>query len=116
MIFHIEIENSMGTSSFVMGIERFIARRGTPQVLWSDNGTKFTGAEKKFSVCFKASNQRMIASKMSKKSIKWHFNHPSSPHHVGSWERMLRSVKRTLYDVLGNHQLTDGASNNIMSS
>ena len=104
---HIEVVNSMDTSSCVMGIERFIARRGTPQVLWSDNGTNFTGAEKELSACFKALNQRAIASKMSQKGIKWHFNPPSSPHHGGSWERMVRSVKRTFYAVLGNRRLTD---------
>ena len=104
---HIEVVNSMDTSSCVMGIERFIARRGTPQVLWSDNGTNFTGAEKELSACFKALNQRAIASKMSQKGIKWHFNPPSSPHHCGSWERMVRSVKRTFYAVLGNRRLTD---------
>ena len=90
-----------------MGIERFIARRGKPQVLWSDNGTNFTGAEKELSACFKALNQRTIASKMSQKGIKWNFNPPSSPHHGGSWERMVRSVKRTFYAVLCNRRLTD---------
>ena len=52
-----------------MGIEKFIARRGTPQVLWSDNGTNLTGAENELSACFKALNQRKIASKMSQKGI-----------------------------------------------
>ena len=37
---------SMGTSSGVMSIECFISRRGTPSIIWSDNGTNFIGAEK----------------------------------------------------------------------
>ena len=38
---HIEIVAFMDTSSCVMGIERFIARRGTSSVIWSDNVTNF---------------------------------------------------------------------------
>ena len=37
---------SLVTSSCVMGLERFIASRGTPNKIWSDNGTNFVGAEK----------------------------------------------------------------------
>ena len=90
-----------------MGIERFIAQRRTPQVLWSDKGTKFPGAEKVLSACFKALNQQTIARKISQKGIKWLFNPPSSPHHGGSWERMVPRVKRTFYTVLGNRRLTE---------
>ena len=43
---HVEIVPSMDTSSCVMGVERFVSRRGTPTMLWSDNGTNFIGAEK----------------------------------------------------------------------
>ena len=81
---HIEVLNSMDTSSCVMGKERFIAQRAPPQVLRSDNGTNFNGAEHNFSACFKALNQQTIASKMSQKGFKWHFNTPSSPHHGGT--------------------------------
>ena len=41
---HLEIVPSLDTSSCVMGIERFIARRGTPSTIWSDNGTNFVCA------------------------------------------------------------------------
>ena len=62
---------------------------------------------KELSACIKALNQQTITSKMAQKGIKWQFKPPSSPHHSGSWERMIRSVKRTLYAVFGNRRLTD---------
>ena len=43
---HFEIVPSMDASSSVMGVERFVSRRGTPVIIWSDNGTNFVGAEK----------------------------------------------------------------------
>ena len=45
-LIHIELVPSMNTSSSVMAIERFISRRGTPSIIWSDNGKNFLGAEK----------------------------------------------------------------------
>ena len=41
---HLEVVASIDTSSCVMAIERFIARRAMPKTLWSDNGTYFVGA------------------------------------------------------------------------
>ncbi|XP_054758449.2 uncharacterized protein LOC129264572 [Lytechinus pictus] len=43
---HIEILHSMDTDSFINGLERFISRRGRPEVIWSDNGSNFVGAER----------------------------------------------------------------------
>ena len=45
---HVEIVPSMDASSCVMGVERFVSRRGTPAIIWSDNGTNFVGAEKNY--------------------------------------------------------------------
>nr|XP_027217414.1 uncharacterized protein LOC113809933 [Penaeus vannamei] len=41
---HIEVANSLDTDSFINALERFIARRGKPKEIWSDNGTNFVGA------------------------------------------------------------------------
>ena len=75
----------MNMNSCVMGIERFIARRGKPRLLWSDNGTIFIATEKELSLCIQSWNQKFIASQMSERGILWHFNPPSAPHHGGSW-------------------------------
>ena len=36
----------MDASSCVMGVERFVSRRGAPAIISSDNGINFVGAEK----------------------------------------------------------------------
>ena len=48
---HIEVVPSLDTNSCVMGVERFIARRGTPTTIMSDNGTNFVGAQKELLAC-----------------------------------------------------------------
>ena len=46
---HIEKQNTMDADSFINCFRRFIARRGTPQILYSDNETNFVGAYNKMS-------------------------------------------------------------------
>ena len=36
---HLEVAFSLSTDSFIMCLRRFIARRGKPTVIYSDNGT-----------------------------------------------------------------------------
>ena len=64
----IEIVSSMDTSSCVMGIKRFIARRGTPSVIWSDSGTNFVVAEKELLNCIQSWN-RQAPPVLAKKGI-----------------------------------------------
>ena len=103
---HLEIVSSLDTSSCVMGIERFIARHGTPSTIWSDNGRNFVGAEKELLACIKSWNG-MAPNIFAHKAVTWKFNLPGAPHHGGSWERLVRSVKRVLYDFLGSRRVTE---------
>ena len=104
---HFEVVPSMDTSSCVMGIERFVARRGIPSVIWSDNGTNFVATEKEFLQNILQGNHQSIAESMVKKGVNWKFNPPSAPHHGGVWERLVRSFKHTFYAIRGNRRLTD---------
>ena len=55
-VVHCETVPSLDSSFCVLGIERFIAHRGTPSTIWSDNGTNFLGAEKELLACIKSWN------------------------------------------------------------
>ena len=55
---HIEIVLSMDTGSCVLGLKTFNARRSTPSVVWSENGTVFVGAEKEFLLCVQSWNRQ----------------------------------------------------------
>ena len=83
---HVEIVTSMDTSSCVMRVERFVSRRGTPAMIWSDNGTNFIGAEKELRESIEKWNVVNIAAELARKGIKWRFNPPSAPHQDGIWK------------------------------
>ncbi|XP_016138710.1 uncharacterized protein [Sinocyclocheilus grahami] len=61
---HIDLLNSLDTDSFLMSLRRFIARRGSPVELLSDQGTDFRGGERELCEAFQAMSpdlQRKLA-------------------------------------------------------
>ena len=104
---HIEIVQSMDTDSCIMGLERFVSRRGLPSVIWSDNGTNFVGTDRELVHCLKSWDQNKIWERMVQQGVKWKFIPPASPHQGGAWERLVQSVKRAFIRVLGTRKLTD---------
>nr|XP_015904720.2 uncharacterized protein LOC107437295 [Parasteatoda tepidariorum] len=98
---HLELITSQSTQSFLLGLRRFIARRGRPKVIYSDNGTNFTGANN----LFKSLDWKMIEIEASVNRIQWNFNPPASPWWGGFWERMVQMVKKLLRRVLGQSAL-----------
>uniref|UniRef100_A0AAR5NXF4 Integrase catalytic domain-containing protein n=1 Tax=Dendroctonus ponderosae TaxID=77166 RepID=A0AAR5NXF4_DENPD len=92
-----ELTLSLSTPGFLQVLRRFVARRGRPKTLYSDNGTNFRGAENAF-----ASLQwEHILRETSTQRIVWRFNPPSAPWWGGFFERLIGMVKRLLRRVLG---------------
>ena len=104
---HIEIAHSLDTDSFINALRRFIARRGRPQQIFSDNGTNFVGAAKVLSESLQNLNNSKVQHYCTQTNIEWHFNPPTASHMGGAWERMIRSVRKILQAILGKQTLND---------
>ena len=83
---HLEVAASMDTRSCIDAIRRFVARRGIPKIMMSDNGINSAGAKGELQQALKEWNQSHIKQTMLQKGIKWHFSLPSGSHFGGSWE------------------------------
>ena len=104
---HIEVANALNADSFLMALHRFIARRGKPQKLFSDNGTNFVAADRELAEEIQAVNSSKLRGEMLLEAIEWSFNPPHAPHMGGAWERLIRSVKDILRHLVGDRLLTD---------
>ena len=111
---HIEVANSLDTSSCINALRRFISRRGQVKRLRSDNGTNFVGAKRELQKAFSAIKQDQIQKTLREQGIEWTFNPPGASHHGGIWERMIRSIRQVLCSVLKEQTVDDEGLQTIL--
>ncbi|KAJ8957208.1 hypothetical protein NQ318_007770 [Aromia moschata] len=81
---HLELTMSLSTLKFLQVLRRFIARRGRPRVLYSDNGTNFRGTDNAFAQL----DWDALIRETNTQRILWRFNPPSA-----SWIEYLGQLK-----------------------
>ncbi|UYV72208.1 hypothetical protein LAZ67_9002191 [Cordylochernes scorpioides] len=79
---HLELTKTMSTEGFLDTFRRFVARRGRPSIVYSDNGLNFVGCNNLFK--------------------KWNFNPPTAAFWGGWWERLVGLMKQLIRKVLGD--------------
>ena len=70
---HIEVIHSLDTNSFLHALRRFIARRGQPEVIRSDNGGNFVSGEREIRAAIEEWNQQKIQRFLVQQNINWLF-------------------------------------------
>ena len=85
--------NSMSLADTMLAIRRFVARRGLPSVIYSDNAKSFIAA------------QGNMICQYGHRSSRWKYIAPRSPWWGGWWERLVKSVKTSLRKCLGASSL-----------
>ena len=93
---HVEVVHSLDTGSFINALRRFIARRGQPKEIRSDNGINFVDGEREIREAIAGWNQDQVHQFLLQKGIKWTFNLPVSSHFGCVWERCIRTVRKVL--------------------
>ena len=94
---HIELVESMSSSSFINALRRFIALRGNVSLFRSDRGTNFVGATEDLGIDV---TRGPVKNYLEKSKIVWTFNAPHSSHMGGVWERMIGLTRRVLDTLL----------------
>lgn len=105
---HIEPITSLTTDAFISAFRRFIARRGKPLHVYSDNATNFVGANKELKQLYQfiRENSNSIDEQMNNEGINWHFIPAHAPNFGGLWEAGIKSIKYHLKRVMYNASLT----------
>ena len=111
---HVEVAHSLDTQAFLMALERFISRRGLPEIIRSDNGRNFTGGERELRRHLEGWNQERINNALAPRKIEWLFNPPFASHMGGVWERQIRTLRRLFAGLTGRQQLTDEALHTLL--
>ncbi|XP_035208130.1 uncharacterized protein LOC118182845 [Stegodyphus dumicola] len=93
---HLELLTSLSTDNFLLAFRRFIARRGRPEIVYTDNGSNFIGTN---SLLKMIDWDKLIKNHVVNR-IKWKFIPPASPWWGGFWERMIGLMKNILRKVL----------------
>ena len=81
---HLALANQLNTDSAINAIRRFMARRGKPSRIHSDNGTNFIGANEEIKkAAMEIGDSTDVRNWTANHEIDWHFIPPSAPHMGG---------------------------------
>ncbi|XGW18756.1 hypothetical protein V3C99_002953 [Haemonchus contortus] len=104
---HLELIMNNTVQEFLLAFRRFIARRGTPDLIYSDNATTFRAADDAITnVIYAPGLWRPIAEFSAKHKILWRFITPLSPWKGGFYERMVQLFKSAFKKSVGRAVLT----------
>ncbi|XP_047027021.1 uncharacterized protein LOC124635227 isoform X2 [Helicoverpa zea] len=99
---HLELVSDLTKHAFIAALNRFIARRGKPKTIFSDNGTTFIGTCNELADILRQD----FSSVMANTGINFSFIPAYTPHFGGLWESAVKSVKHHLRRILGLAHLT----------
>ena len=100
---HLKFFQDLAAPEFKRAMKEFVARRGPPQVMVSDNG-KTSVATKKWPKALKKNEDLM--NYLATQRIKWKFNLSRAPWWGGFFERLIGIMKRSLSKAVGKKLLT----------
>ena len=101
---HLEIATNLTTEACIAALKRFVARRGVPAAIFSDNGTNFIGARNEV-IQLKlilAKRRNSISQFATNLGTQWTMIPPRAPHFGGLWEAGVKAVKLHLKKIMGN--------------
>ncbi|XP_031633589.1 uncharacterized protein LOC116347212, partial [Contarinia nasturtii] len=113
---HLEVANGMSSDDFLDAYQRFTSRRGNPEIVYSDNGTNFIGANREIQKAYEIWKTEQIQHYVHAKGTEWNFITPSAPNEGGIWEAAVKSMKHHLKRVMGTQSYSFQGMSTLTSS
>ena len=100
---YLDLLPSLETDKFLTSLKGFIARRGRPQVIYSDNGSTFKAAADWMS---KVRKDEEFHHYLAQHDVAWRFNLSRAPWWGGQFERLIGVFKSAFRKAVGNGTLS----------
>ena len=102
---HLELLTDQTTAGFIRCLKHFIARRGRPTKIYSDNGRSFVAASRWLKSVMR---EEKLQDYLAHHNILWQFNLARAPWWGGQFERLVGVVKQSFHKSMGRAYLTFG--------
>lgn len=103
----IDVVPSYDTQACILSIRDFVNRKGTVERFYSDNGTNLKGADNELTREIQKIDFQRLSDEFTSCYTKWYFTPPETPHMGGMWERLITSVKASLFESMITRTPTD---------
>ena len=103
---HLELTDSYNTDSILQTLRKFIALRGCPAEICSDQGTQMIAAGSNIAELTKDWNWSTVSIWAGKNKIVWKVVPAEGQHQNGLSESLIKSVKRTIKHTIVENVLT----------
>lgn len=111
-LIHLEMCNSLDALDTYCALIRMFTIRGTPRLIYSDNGTAFVHLHKKYKELHK---QHPNLTETAALIPTWKFSSPGAPWQGGFFERLIQNVKRGLKIVQGSEIISKELFRTLLS-
>ena len=106
----IEVVSDLRAETFLNCLQWFMARRGKPNVVWSNHGTNFTGVAQELKELTEflqeRENHNTIADFCSSHAVEWRFIPERTLHFGDLWEAAVKNLKTHLRKIIEKTKLT----------
>ena len=110
---YVDISRDYSTDSFLQVLRRFACVRGWPNKLYSDNGSQLVGASKELKGAIEGLSRESLKSYCIQE-MEWEFTPANASWMNGITESLVKSVKRTLNAIVGEHVMEFSVLQTIM--
>ncbi|EYB91146.1 hypothetical protein Y032_0210g2156 [Ancylostoma ceylanicum] len=103
---HLELITGVSTTAVINAFYRFVARRGAPESITCDNAPACKlGREILAQTMTNEDKSEKVQQFLARAEIEWKFITPYAPWQGGFYERLMQSVKRSMYKAIGKQVL-----------